>query len=249
MSDNNEFEFSIDALSPDTLSMKRLAEYLKPLAAVMGQADSVCFRRVEEGSALLKQDVLNTKAAIKVAHRIRAVGQGEAPAEASKAYKELNKLLKQDGAIGRLRATGSIAVNADLYFPGREEVEPPEFNVIHEAGALDGVLIQIGGKDDSVPVHIQHGLGSDGVYKCTCSRDLARQLAPLLFSEIRVEGVGDWKRDRDGTWQCKRFEIESFKPLTKTTVTKALRELGQAIGEDIQSLDNPGEFFKDMRED
>jgi len=49
-------EFSIDALTPETLSMA-LADYLKELAGLMGNKDAVHFEAVREGSAVLVQQV------------------------------------------------------------------------------------------------------------------------------------------------------------------------------------------------
>ncbi|WP_028469926.1 hypothetical protein [Neptunomonas japonica] len=249
MNDKVEFEFSIDALTPDTLSMRRLAEYLKALSSLMG-VDSSVFRYVEEGSAILKQDVLESSDVVQVIQRIDGLRQNSAPAEAEKAFQDLNRLLKHDNAVGRFRlASGHLAANADLYFPGREIEGPEPIYAVAEEGQLDGTLILIGGKDDSVPVHIQHKLGSDGVYKCTCNRALAREMAKHLFSDIRVAGVGDWVRDEKGEWKCKKFKICDYWLLQQGTLAEGLDELGKLIGSDIGELKKPTKFINDSRED
>lgn len=250
MNKNTEFEFNIDALTPDTLPMKRLAEYLKALSAVMGETNSVCFRQVKKGSALLVQDVIGPESLQRVTARIEAVKRHDAPADALRAFHEVNKLLKQDRATGYLRSiNGLTAANSELFFPGREVPDQLNVTVMQEEGTLDGVLIQIGGKGKRVPVHIQYGNRHDDVYKCSCDRELATELAPLLFKEVRVNGIGDWQRKQDSQWQCERFLIESFVPLPKAGLAETLKDLHAVIGEDITSLGNPSEFFKDLRKD
>ncbi|WP_132293442.1 hypothetical protein [Marinobacterium mangrovicola] len=250
MSENVEFEFRIDALTPETLSMKRLAEYLKALAVVMGETDHVCFQRVEKGSALLKQQVIGHEAAERVGQRLRGIRSQQAPKEAVKAFHDINKLLLQDNAVGTLRPlTQGVAANSDLYFPGREEPEEPEIFVGEEYGHLDGILVQIGGRDTTVPVHLQFGTGPEGVYKCTASRSLALKLAHYLFKEVRVEGVGSWIRKPGGGWKCKAFQIEQFEELSTQSLSQSLRDARAALSDGLDGIGSPSEFFREMRKD
>lgn len=250
MSENVEFEFKIDALTPETLSMKRLAEYLKALAVVMGEIDHVCFQRVERGSAALRNQVLGHDAAERVGLRLRGIRSCQAPREAMKAFHDINKLLQQDNAVGTLRPiTQGVAANCDLYFPGREEPEEPEIFVEEEYGHLDGILVQIGGRDITVPVHLQFGTGPEGVYKCTASRALALELAHHLFKEIRVEGIGSWIRKSGGGWKCKSFQIEQFEELSTQSLSQSLRDARAVLGDSLDGIGSPSEFFRDMRKD
>ena len=49
MNDQHEYRFVIDALSPDTLPMARLAEYMGELARLLGRPDQVHFERLGGG--------------------------------------------------------------------------------------------------------------------------------------------------------------------------------------------------------
>ena len=55
MNDQHEYRFVIDALSPDSLPMARLAEYMGELARLLGRPDQVHFERLEGGSTVLVQ--------------------------------------------------------------------------------------------------------------------------------------------------------------------------------------------------
>ncbi len=57
MKDTDEYRFVIDAYSPETLPMSRLAEYMTDLARLFGTAERVHFVRLEAGSTVLVQRV------------------------------------------------------------------------------------------------------------------------------------------------------------------------------------------------
>ena len=48
-----EYEFHIDAFTPATIPMARLALYLTELAALFGHTESVHFEKVKKGSVRL----------------------------------------------------------------------------------------------------------------------------------------------------------------------------------------------------
>src|SRR5437879_5629137 len=78
---NKEFHFTIRESTPHTLPMARLAEYLRQLAKVFGNEESVHFLRVEEGSADCAIEVDEEKEPA-IVDRVRAASVGEGPKEA-----------------------------------------------------------------------------------------------------------------------------------------------------------------------
>jgi len=74
---------------------------------------------------------------------------------------------------------------------------PLTFRAFSQPGVLDGVLIRVGGRDDTVPVHLRDG---ERIHLCHAARDMAKRLAVHLYGPVlRVQGNGRWKRDADGT--------------------------------------------------
>jgi hypothetical protein len=213
--------------TPETLPMVRLADYLSELASILGQTEHVHFVRLESGSTQVVANV-EWEAAPKVRERVRAVKFREpaAPAEAVKAFENIDCSLAQDNAVGVLIEPGGKKV---LEFPGRKRYEALVYGPVRQPGTLDGVPIVIGGEKDPVPVHLEDG---DRTHNCYARRSVARALAAHLFTTtIRVTGYGTWKRDEHGTWVMERFLIEDFKPLDEAPLSEVVSRLRKIPGD------------------
>src|ERR1700722_17504157 len=128
-----EYNFSIDAYSPDTLPMKRLAQYIQQLADLYGNHDQVHFARIEKGSAVLVAAVENT-AVPKVRERIESAKTENGSPEILRAWDNINDLLRKDNAKASLREAGSAEI---LEFPGREMPQPDFKGSISQAETLE----------------------------------------------------------------------------------------------------------------
>lgn len=202
-----ELKFHIDAYTPETIPLERLAEYLYHLSIVLGERQSVHFDRLESGST---QPVVRVdfEALPKVRKRASAVRNNEGPEEARRAKARLDQMLADDNASGELVTDRGSRL---LYFPGKKRHAEQEYGPVTQPGTLDGVPIVIGGENDPVPVHLEDG---PIVHNCLASRLVAKDLTRFLFSTpIRATGVGRWWRDGTGVWQMKQFRIEGFAEL------------------------------------
>ena len=102
-------EFVIDAYSPETLPMSRLAEYMAELATLLGEKEHVHFVELAAGSARLVHAVEH-EASPKVRSRLHAARVGDGDPEARRAFDTLDHMLRDDNASGELReATGREA--------------------------------------------------------------------------------------------------------------------------------------------
>ena len=238
MAERTELIFRIDAFTRETLPMARLAEYMADLAALLGSPERVHFERLEDGSVCLVQS-LDEEAEEPVKRRVASAVKKNAPPDVKRAYDALNFRLRDHGATGRIieRESGAEIIG----FPGREIPKPLDFGSVSKQGSLDGELLAIGGKGDPVPVHI-------GEYSaCRAKRQMAKELAPYLFSQVRVFGQGRWNRDEDGRWNLGHFAITHFEPLDPSPLSQALSEI-RDIGDTSwvqRGLDN----LKDIRGD
>lgn len=213
-----EYRFKIDAYSPDTIPMSRLAEYMSALAEMLGEQKSVHFERLETGSTVIVHKV-EREAVPKVRDRATAVRRNEGPADAQKAYRAVNKLLREDNAVGALRETRGVILN----FPGRDEAEE-KYPTIKQQGTIDGIIVSVGGADQTVHVRLlAEGTQVSGCY--TNSRQLGKELARRFDESVRLVGVGNWNRDSDGKWTMASFRIDSYEPLKNVPLSDALAEL------------------------
>lgn len=219
-----QYEFRIDAFTPETLPMARLAEYMADLAVLLGNVEKVHFVRLKKGSTVLVHTV-EWEAAPKVVERIRDVKQGEAPPDAMKAYRSIDHRLASDNAIGRLIGPMRKTV---IGFPGRSRPASAVYGPFTQPATLDGIPIMIGGKSNPVPIHLEEG---DTIHLCLASRDLAKRLAAHLFvSVVRATGNGRWHRDADGIWIMDRFTIADFSVLRDESLGETVEKLRAAAG-------------------
>ena len=245
MSDTAQtYHFVIDALAPDRVPMARLAEYIADLAQLLGHKEHVHFERVDPGSLALVQQVEQDYAGL-VQERLRAANSAEGiPEDAADAVESLNRRLAQDDATGSLRDDGGAEI---IKFPGRDMPAPQTFGPFKELCAFDGVLIRVGGKDDTVPVHLQAG---DAIHICNSTRDMARRLAPHLYQgTLRVWGEGRWEREASGHWKLNRFDISEFKQLDDAPIDEVVQRLREVKDSGWRRLDDPLAEIQRLRRD
>lgn len=220
-------QFWIDSFTPDTLPMERLAQYMLELAKLLGEPENVQFVEVSEGSAILKSHVRQV-ALPKVVKRIEEVQRGEGDPVALKAFAQIDKMLVNDNAIGQLQDSSGAEM---IVFPGRTRPKPMMFGPFREDGSLEGVVIKLGGKDETVPVHLQERAGV--VHKCNASKDTSKKLAPYYLNGfLRVHGSGRWLREETGVWRLIRFDIKDFEILDETPLVDVVRKLQAVQGAD-----------------
>lgn len=99
-----------------------------------------------------------------------------------------------------------------------------EFTSVAEHGAIDGVLIHIGGGDRSIHAILDlNGEQLTGIW--LSNKTIGKKLAHLLFEPVRLFGRGRWTRDADGNWNLKDFKVESFEALDDAPLTEALTDI------------------------
>jgi hypothetical protein len=214
-----EYRFRIDAYTPDTMPMARLAEYMGELSQMLGERNAVHFLRLEGGSTILVHKI-EREAVPKVRGRIAHLPTGDGPSEAVRAYKAINKMLRDDDAVGTLRGKGRGGVV--IYFPGRDEAQE-EFASIKQYGSIDGVVTWIGGSDQTA--HITLETEGQQVSRISTTRAIAKSLASKLFEPVRLYGRGRWSRDSEGVWSLVDFKMESFEALEDAPLSEAVDHL------------------------
>ncbi len=217
---DTEYTFRIDAFTPDTLPMARLAEYMAALADLIGHKTSTHFVRLEAGSARLVHKVEATDAP-KVERRLRDVVDGTPPKEATRAFRLLDQLLADDNAVGELVASGGALI---LPFPGRTRPKRLAFPPFRQDGTIEGHVVSVGGRDATA-----HAILQDRTVTftgCTLSREMARDLARHLYGpKIRFHGSGRWERQTEGPWKLLDFSVDHFEVLDDSPLSAVLNEL------------------------
>jgi hypothetical protein len=215
-----EFRFTIDAFTPSTIPLLRLAEYMQDFAILLGNEKSVHpGDRLEVGSTVLVARV-EWEAEPKVRERLRAVRSRNANDYALAAATRMDNRLAEDNAKGTISDPSGSKV---IVFPGRDRFQMPAFGPIQQPGTFQGIPIKIGGEHDPVPVHLEDGTEK---YIIHASRTLAKEIAEHLFTGVvRVEGVGKWTRTASGAWEMQSFMAQSMSVVEDADIRKNVGEL------------------------
>jgi hypothetical protein len=234
-----EFTFRIDAFTPDTLPMARLAEYLAALAKLLGHQEHTHFVRVEPGSARLvhKVDAVDVP---KVESRLHNIRAGDAPRDALVARQALEDLLANDNALGSLfeSETGRVVVP----FVGRDRPKVITFPPFREDTTIQGQIVNIGGRDATAHATLQDG---DAFHvNVSMKRDLAREMAKLLYGPtVRLHGNGRFERQNDGVWKMLDFKVDRYSILEDKTVAETLAVIRQVPGNSLMAKDGYSEIL------
>lgn len=246
--DDDEYTFWLNAYTPETIPMERLAKYMTQLAKMLGHEHSVHFDRLQRGSTVNVMRV-EKEAAPKVFDRVEQIARGEAANDAIAAFDELNRLLRDDHAVGRLsrRTSNESSSAVVLNFLGKDLPKPHTYGPFNDVAIVEGELVRIGGKDTSAHAQLIDPEGK--TWNCEMDRQLAREMAPYLYkgTVLRVTGDARWERLEDQKWHLKYFKVQEFVVLAEDTldgVTEHLRNLRET---DWSSLDNVDAFITASR--
>jgi hypothetical protein len=223
MTDGEIVSFRIDRWTPDSIPMARLGEYMQLVAELYGEAASVHFKRLRKGSAVL-DSVVQIEAFPKVYARLEAVKTSAASEDLRKSYEKIDSMLRADNAVATIsRAKGGKIIE----FPGRK-LAKPEPITITQPTVVDGVVVRIGGVDETIPLVLQDAEGVQ--YRCTIrGRVRAREMAKYLYGDpIRVSGNGKWIRDSDGNWRLENMTVIEHEELEPGSLADAIADLQKA---------------------
>lgn len=238
--ENTTFTLRIEGVTPDDLSMRRLAAYLNEFARLLGEEASTRFESITEGSTKIVARALPI-AVPKVRERLAAGRDGASP-DACRSIERLDAMLSDDNASGTLSEGGRPGVI--IRFPGAN-ARTAQLPVIAETGSLQGELIRIGGRDETAHAMLRD---RDRNYTCVVSHDLARALGKYLFGpQLRLHGRGRWKRSLDGAWYPVDFRATEFDVLDSASLAEAAKKLQAAGGLGHQDAAEAWNTMGDLR--
>ena len=229
----------LDNHSPDTLSLKRLGEYLACLSKVIGSNEPVHLHSVESGSAMLRLEVDDAHYP-RIVTDLNGLASGHGSKRRLSAYENLQKMLRDD------QTSGALIDHFQSAIVSMPLADSPDTAIeIKKHGSVQGELYQVGGKDESVPVRLAGANGE--TYLCEATREIASQISPHLYCQVRVSGSGVWVRtDKDG-WRLKKLHIESYKVLSESDLGAALSNLRVNHGVNWGDMEDPHAIAMDLR--
>ena len=232
MADKREYRLKINAYSPETMPMKRLAEYLADLAVLLGDESHVHLVGIESSSTC-PVVLVDWEAEPKVIDRVQKARNKEGPEDAQHAIENINTRLKKDNASADLLSPERSNI---LEFPGAMRPEPIEWPSINQASELYGVPIWVGGKAELSNIDLLDGTSE---WKCLAERTKAIAIAQHLYTAtLRVYGHGRWRKLPNGPWTLERYVIDDFDVMKTTTIEQTIAEM-RKIKANWKSLPDP----------
>ncbi len=211
------YTLRIDAFTPETIRMDRLAEYMVEMPKLLGNPTNVRFGGVTEGSLNIHAHFTGVIIPADSDIVANALGGNEIAVGARDA---LERLLAADNAVGQiLSPTGAELVELQ----GRNRPRPIELPSLREDATVEGELVRIGGKGRTVPATLIDGARK---WSCDVSRDLARQMAQHLFGPpLRAHGSGRWSRTENGVWELRELDVSAFEVLESRSLLESVQRL------------------------
>lgn len=247
MRDTEEYEFWIEAYSPDDIPMQRLGEYMTQLGKLLGHQDRIHPGPLKAGSTIVTVKV-ERETVPKVRDRIESVKKAEAPKDVITAFSALNTMLRDDNAIGAFRRANEKNNDAViLKFPGREIPKPQKMGPFSEPATFKGELIRLEGEDDTKHAGIKDSEGR--LWSGDMNREQAVLMRQYLFEWIVVTGEARWLRNENGEWQLKSFHIVGFKPSLKETLGEDIEKLRSVPDNKWKDMEDPIGFIRESRKD
>lgn len=236
MSEKRKIRWKISVHTAETMPLDRLAEYMKEIAVVLGFPEHIHLLKVESSSTVPVFSVDEASWPC-VQRRAAEVREGTAPLLAMRSYRNINRMLSEDGGDAVLHVGDAEIVP----FPGRC-VEPSPIAGIQQQGSLDGRLQKVGGVKEWVPIQLRT-MEDTNITGCFARRNLAKQLAIHLFEPVRLYGRGRWTRAVTGEWVIERFLVDNFETLSDESLTNIVGTLRSVKADWI---DNPvADIMKD----
>ena len=241
---SKNYTLCINAYTPETFPMARLAKYVQVFANFLGHKESVHLEGLKSGSVQVVARV-EDKSAGKVAQRLERVKNGKGSANARKQLARIDGMLAEDNASGSIKeGDNQGAVILSFPFPVVDKPRAKTYGPITQEDSLSGKLIHVGGE----PAHIQ--LQDDGRKHTGLETDqkTARQLAKHLYEPVRVFGTATWFRDENEKWILKGFRVASFKILEDDDLVTAVQKLRSIGSTDWSKMEDPHGFLNALRE-
>jgi hypothetical protein len=237
-----EFGFTVDVFKPETFPMERLAQYMQEFARLLGSTEHIHFKMIKDGSTTLVSSA-DPVCEPKVDRRLLGLRTNAGTKDARESYRRIDEMLAEDDAVGTVHRNNSKVLD----FPGRTRPKVEEIDMVRQHECIDGELQLIGGRDETVPVHL-YDAHLDRHFKCNTSKQKARELAPFLFGpELRIFGESEWKRDSEGIWSMKTLWIDSFLVLNQDPVPETIRRLRSIPGNTWHEVADPAAELLDIR--
>ena len=239
-----DYALRLRGVSPSTVRLARLGEYMKRYAELLGDVNETLFAGVVRGSAVLRARVSPARKSETHVRLLAAKAGTDGPSV--KARDVLAELLARDGVTASLEdPSGAVILEFKRSAPKSQQAE----QIVHDVGVIDGVVVGLVGIDDTVHLKL---LTSEGDTPSITVRDLAaaRRIAPHFRGDVlRVHVHGTWRRNADGKWEPWVLYLDRVEELTNEPAAELLTRLALLPGNRWSTMADPQQLLRAIRSD
>lgn len=241
--ESSTFTLRILKAKPSDVPMDRLGEYLTKFADLLGKDNSPVFKAVKNKSVGIVA-VVNSARVVNVKARITQA-RTNPESRAGRALAGINSMLESDAHYeAELIDPNS---NVVYLFSNKPKVDSEIYRV-QMSGEVDGVLLGISGRDETMHIHILDHYDRD-IRLLVRSEALARQMLKHFRGEpIRILVDGNWVRTDTG-WmpESNRCSALSFEVLSTEPPSQVFSRFLGDSSHDWLSLEEPLHFLAELR--
>jgi hypothetical protein len=234
-----------EEITPKTLPLSRLAEYLADFATLLGYREHVHFAKLEEGSAA-PVALVDMEKDTPVRERVKQAATGFGPLDANRAYAALNEKFTQDEGYGEILEKIGDRETRVIDFPGKKRQLSPVYGPVKEAAFVQGELKRVGGQEPTIPVWLEDA--DRKMYYCEANKAIAVALAPFIFQQVRLYGLATWERDENAAWHLLKFEVQNYQvPLAAEDASTVIARLRSVPESDWNKFEDPLQELRRIR--
>jgi hypothetical protein len=154
------------------------------------------------------------------------------PKDVKAAYEHLNKLLREDDAVGTMKRGKATVIN----FPGRRTASE-RIGPFTQPTQVAGHVVRVGGYDETAHALVEDAEGR--IVSIELTREQAREIRSFLYEPVvlRFSGPGRWVRNESAEWQLLEMKLQSWEELRDETLRVAVDELRKAKPQWIEETD------------
>jgi hypothetical protein len=237
-----DYALKLRGITPKSLPMADLAQYLKEFAALLGAESKPVFTGLVKGSAVLRSSVTHSHPAL-VRQRLTQAAN-DPDSQGASNYRKLEDLINQHGLSAEIIDSKKIVVinfNKTAAKPTAAEV------IIQDTAQLDGQVVYVVGQDDTVNVRLLDVGGR--IHPVTVTNlQIAQELAKRFRGGIvRIHVHGTWKRSVDGAWEIHKVYADSIEDLEESNPLTVMTALRAVPNNGWNTLPDPVREWEDLR--
>lgn len=239
---NITFHIDGENISPENIDINKVGKILQSMFAMLNGNKDIHFNNITKGSACLNFSVKEEEIQ-EIRNEIYNVSNGGGTKKQIKAKNEIFSIFKKMDVTTADFCEDKPNSNIISFYNIKNA--RAKKTSIEEYGAISGELIRVGGKDNTIPVHIKN---SDKVYCCNTTKSIAKKLGNYLYKNIKVKGNGKWIVDGNGRWILNEFAIDDFDVLNEDeSIFNVIDKIKNIDGNDWVSMKNYREECEKLR--